>query len=77
MGFSPPAGGSGGGIAAGWAVSRTSGGMVTGASATFGHERMVQKNERIWLLAARNIRQQSDDGKAFKYYPQYPVMQGV
>ena len=65
MGFSPPAGGSGGGTAAGWAVSRT-GGMVTGASAMLGHERMAQKNERIWLLGAWNIRQQSDDGKAFK-----------
>ena len=43
MGFSPPAGGSGGGIAAGWAVSRTEGGMVTGASAMLGHERMAQK----------------------------------
>ena len=81
MGFSPPAGGSGGGIAAGWAVSRTSGGMVTGASVMLGHGRMgrkktTTKNKRVWLLAAWNIRQQSDDRKAFKYYAQYPVMQG-
>ena len=35
-----------------------------------------EKSKRIWLLVAWNIRQQSDDRKAFKNYAQYPVMQG-
>ena len=34
-----------------------------------------QKNQSRLPLEAWNIRQQSNEGKAFKYYAQYPVMQ--
>ena len=35
-----------------------------------------KKSKSTWLLGAQNIRQQSEGAKAFKYYAQYPVMQG-
>ena len=66
-GFSPAAGGSCAGIAARRAASRTSEGMSTGASAMLSDKKAGHEQ----------IRLRSDDGKALKYYTQYPgVMQG-
>ena len=39
-------------------------------------ERHKNKNQSIWPLRVWNIRPQPDNGNAFKYFGQYPVMQG-
>ena len=66
-GLSSLARGSGRGIAAGRAASRTSGGMATAASTMLRDERMAQ-NKKPKYITSRGI--------LSEYYCQYPVMQG-
>ena len=50
-GLSPQAGGSGRGIAAGRAASRTSGGMATAASAMLRDERTAQNKKPMYMTS--------------------------
>ena len=54
-GLSPQAGGSGGGIAAGRAASRTSGGMATAASAMLRDQRTAQ-NKKPKYMTSRGMK---------------------